>query len=103
MHATEPSPANQAAQAAPAPVVGPVVEHVAARDGTTLLLRHWPVPSGEAWASLLLVHGLAEHTGRYEHVGAQLSAAGIDTHGFDLRGFGASGGARASIDRWSQL
>jgi alpha-beta hydrolase superfamily lysophospholipase len=83
--------------------LGPVVEHVAARDGTPLLLRHWPVPSGDAWASLLLVHGLAEHTGRYEKVGAQLSAAGIDVHGFDLRGFGASGGPRASIDRWSQL
>jgi len=83
--------------------LGPVVEHVAARDGTSLLLRHWPVESGEAWASLLLVHGLAEHTGRYEHVGAQLSAAGIDTYGFDLRGFGASGGPRASVDRWSQL
>jgi alpha-beta hydrolase superfamily lysophospholipase len=93
----------QAAAASSAPVVGPVIEHVAARDGTRLLLRHWPVPSGEAWASLLLVHGLAEHTGRYERVGAQLAAAGIDTHGFDLRGFGASGGARASIDRWSQL
>jgi alpha-beta hydrolase superfamily lysophospholipase len=91
-------------QTAPAPVsLGPVVEHVAARDGTSLLLRHWPVPSGEPWATLLLVHGLAEHTGRYERVGAQLSAAGIDTHVFDLRGFGASGGARASIDRWSQL
>jgi len=83
--------------------VGPVVEHVAARDGTSLLLRHWPVASGDAWASVLIVHGLAEHTGRYEHVGAQLSAAGIDVHGFDLRGFGASGGPRASIDRWSQL
>ena len=52
---------------------------------------------------MLIVHGLAEHSGRYEHVGAQLAAAGIDTHGFDLRGFGASGGARASVDRWSQL
>lgn len=76
---------------------------MAARDGTSLLIRHWPVESGEAWASLLLVHGLAEHSGRYEHVGAQLSGAGIDTFGFDQRGFGASGGARASIDRWSQL
>lgn len=83
--------------------LGPVVEHVAARDGTTLLLRHWPVPTGEAWASLLLLHGLAEHTGRYERVGTQLAAAGIAAHGFDLRGFGGSGGARASIDRWSQL
>ena len=79
------------------------VDHVGARDGTALLLRHWPVPSGEPWAALLIVHGLAEHCGRYEHVGSQLADAGIDTHAFDLRGFGGSGGARASIDRWSQL
>ena len=79
------------------------IEHVAARDGTQLLLRHWPVRGGEPWASLLLVHGLAEHSGRYEHVGEQLAKAGIDAHAFDLRGFGASGGPRASVDRWSQL
>jgi alpha-beta hydrolase superfamily lysophospholipase len=79
------------------------VDHVGARDGTALLLRHWPVTSGEPWASMLLVHGLAEHCGRYEHVGAQLADAGIDTHAFDLRGFGGSGGARASVNRWSQL
>jgi alpha-beta hydrolase superfamily lysophospholipase len=79
------------------------VDHVGARDGTALLLRHWPVPAGEPWAAMLIVHGLAEHCGRYEPVGSQLAAAGIDTHAFDLRGFGGSGGARASIDRWSQL
>jgi acylglycerol lipase len=82
---------------------GARVDHVAARDGTSLLIRHWPVPTGEPWATMLLVHGLAEHSGRYNHVGAQLAEAGIDTHAFDQRGFGASGGARASVDRWSQL
>jgi alpha-beta hydrolase superfamily lysophospholipase len=84
-------------------VDGARVEHVATRDGTSLLLRHWPVTSGEPWATMLMVHGLAEHCGRYEHVGAQLAAAGIDTHAFDQRGFGGSGGPRASVDRWSQL
>jgi acylglycerol lipase len=79
------------------------VDHVAARDGTLLRIRHWPVPTGEPWASMLLIHGLAEHSGRYEHVGAQLAKAGIDAYAFDLRGFGGSGGQRASIDRWSQL
>ena len=79
------------------------VDHVAARDGTSLLVRHWPVSPGEPWASMLLVHGLAEHSGRYEHVGAQLAEAGIDAYAYDQRGFGASGGARASIDRWSQF
>ena len=79
------------------------VDEVGTRDGTALRIRHWPVGSGDPWASMLLVHGLAEHSGRYEHVGAQLAAAGIDTYAFDLRGFGASGGPRASVERWSQL
>jgi len=82
---------------------GARVDHVATRDGTTLLVRHWPVADGAPWAAMLLVHGLAEHSGRYEHVGAQLAEAGIDTHAYDQRGFGASGGPRASVDRWSQL
>jgi alpha-beta hydrolase superfamily lysophospholipase len=77
--------------------------HVNARDGTPLLVREWPVAAGEPWASLLLVHGLAEHSGRYEHVGAHFAAAGIETHALDLRGFGASGGARAWLNRWSEL
>jgi alpha-beta hydrolase superfamily lysophospholipase len=79
------------------------VDHVAARDGTALLIRHWPVASGEPWATMLLVHGLGEHSGRYEHVGLQLAGAGVDAHAYDQRGFGASGGARASVERWSQL
>jgi acylglycerol lipase len=77
--------------------------HVNARDGTSLLLREWRVEAGEPWATLLLVHGLAEHSGRYEHVGAHFAAAGIETHAIDLRGFGASGGARAWLNRWSEL
>jgi acylglycerol lipase len=79
------------------------IGHVLAKDGTALLVRHWAVPNGGPWASVLLVHGLAEHCGRYEHVGAQLARAGLAVHGFDLRGFGGSGGPRASIDRWSQF
>jgi len=82
---------------------GARVDHVSTRDGTTLLVRRWPVRTGEPWATMLLVHGLAEHSGRYEHVGTQLAEAGIDAHAFDQRGFGASGGPRASVDRWSQL
>jgi alpha-beta hydrolase superfamily lysophospholipase len=77
--------------------------HVNARDGTPLLVREWSVEAGEPWAMLLLVHGLAEHSGRYEHVGAHFAAAGIETHAIDLRGFGASGGARAWVNRWSEL
>jgi acylglycerol lipase len=61
----------------------------------------WPA-LGAPRAHLLLVHGIAEHAGRYQHVGTQLARAGITTHAYDQQGFGASGGHRAYVDRWSQ-
>jgi alpha-beta hydrolase superfamily lysophospholipase len=80
------------------------VERVQAADGTMLTTRHWrpdaaTVPRGY----VLLVHGLGEHSGRYEHVGGRLADAGLDVRAFDQRGFGASGGRRAYVERWSQL
>src|SRR4051794_27818966 len=81
-----------------------VVSHATARDGTDLLVRHWRVDhASDPWASLLLVHGLGEHSGRYEHVGARFAAAGIDTWGYDHRGNGASGGRRGHVDAWRDL
>jgi alpha-beta hydrolase superfamily lysophospholipase len=52
---------------------------------------------------VLLVHGLSDHSGRYEHVGEQFAAAGLDTWAYDLRGNGGSGGRRGHVERWSQL
>ena len=78
------------------------ISEATARDGTVLRTRHWAA-AGDAWASILMVHGIAEHSGRYEHVGGWLSAAGLDVSSFDLRGFGASGGRRAFVDRWRTI
>ncbi len=75
---------------------------VAATDGTPLLTRSWPV-AGKPWAVVLLVHGLSEHSGRYEHVGEWLAAAGLEVHAYDHRGFGGSGGRRGDVPRWSLL
>jgi alpha-beta hydrolase superfamily lysophospholipase len=72
-----------------------------ARDETPILTRRW-TPDGEPWAHVLLVHGIAEHSGRYEHVGRWLADAGLAVSAFDLRGFGASGGRRAWVDRWTR-
>lgn len=72
------------------------------RDGVILRTRHWPAVGG-SWASLLLVHGLSEHSGRYERVGDWLAAAGIDTHAYDQRGWGGSGGPRGDLERWDDL
>ena len=67
--------------------------HIAAADGTELLMRDWPAPA-DAVAHVLILHGLAEHSGRYEHVAGWLAAGGFAAHAFDLRGFGGSGGRR---------
>ena len=83
-----------------------IVSRATTADGTDLLVRHWPVGgpgAGPPWASVLLVHGLGEHSGRYEHVGGQMAAAGLDVQSFDLRGNGGSGGRRGHLDRWSQF
>jgi alpha-beta hydrolase superfamily lysophospholipase len=69
-------------------------------DGTELLTRHWP--AADPWAAVLIVHGLGEQSGRYEHVGEHFAAAGIDTYAYDHRGNGGSSGRRGDIDRWSR-
>ena len=73
-----------------------------APDGVALRTIRWLAPE-PAWAALLLIHGLGEHAGRYDHVARQMAGAGIDVHAFDLRGFGASSGPRAYVQRWTEF
>jgi alpha-beta hydrolase superfamily lysophospholipase len=74
---------------------------VRTRDRLELRAHRWPA-AGTPRAHLLLVHGIAEHAARYRHVAARLAGAGIETHAFDLRGFGESQGPRAYVDDWSR-
>ncbi len=73
-----------------------------AADGTRLRVLHWPADVAP-WATLLIVHGVGEHAGRYEHVAQQMATSGLDVTAYDHRGFGASGGPRAFVDRWCDL
>lgn len=68
-------------------------------DGTHELTRTWEAP--EPKANALLVHGISEHSGRYEHVGGWLADRGFGVESFDLIGCGATGGTRADIEDWS--
>ncbi len=70
------------------------------RDGLTQRRRHWAATDPKA--AILLVHGIGEHSGRYEHVGDALSDAGYDTLAFDQRGFGETGGRRAFVTEFSE-
>ncbi len=67
----------------------------------TELVRDW-IPVDEPRATFVLVHGLAEHSGRYERTGSLLSDAGFHVRSFDLIGAGASGGDRWDIDDWGR-
>jgi alpha-beta hydrolase superfamily lysophospholipase len=72
-----------------------------AADGTRLLVRRWR--AADPWAEMFLVHGVAEHSGRYERTGGLFAAAGINVTASDLRGHGRSGGRRADIARWADF
>jgi len=74
-------------------------ETVPGRNGSALLVRHWPAV-GDPTASVLILHGLGEHSGRYERAGSVLAATGLDVSALDLQGCGGSSGRRASVDSW---
>jgi alpha-beta hydrolase superfamily lysophospholipase len=71
-------------------------------DGVPLHLRHWAATASPR-GTVLVVHGLGEHIGRYAHVAAQLNDAGWQVFGHDHRGHGASGGARGALNRDDDL
>jgi alpha-beta hydrolase superfamily lysophospholipase len=65
--------------------------------------------AGRAWLperaerAVLLVHGWAEHSGRYEHVGVWLAARDCTVHAYDHRGHGLSAGPRGHLRRFDEL
>lgn len=52
-------------------------------------------------AVVVLVHGLCEHAGRYDHVAAALNGFGCSVVRFDNRGHGRSGGKRGFIEDYN--
>lgn len=74
------------------------VLHTHSADGTQLRLGRWGTPG----RNLLLVHGLAEHIGRYVRVGQALAAAGWQVTAVELRGHGESEGRRGHVRAWMQ-
>jgi acylglycerol lipase len=61
--------------------------------------QHWS-PEDEPKAILLVVHGLAEHSGRYMNVVNHFVPAGYAVYGIDHIGHGKSDGERVYVDRF---
>ena len=54
-------------------------------------------PEAEPSAVLLIVHGYAEHSGRYQHVAEHFAELGYAIYALDHRGHGQSDGVRADV------
>ncbi|MGR8980990.1 MAG: alpha/beta hydrolase [Gammaproteobacteria bacterium] len=65
--------------------------------GDNLALYFTTLPADSAKASVVFVHGVGEHIGRYEAAFHSFAGQGYSCYGFDLRGFGRSGGERGHI------
>jgi acylglycerol lipase len=70
-------------------------------DGLILHTQHW-TPERDPAAVVLLVHGYAEHCGRYDHVAGTFVEQGAAVYAYDHRGHGRSEGRRAYVDRFEQ-
>ncbi len=72
------------------------------KDGSDLYLRALH-PAQAPRAVLAMVHGLGEHSGRYDNLANTLVPRGYALYGFDLRGHGRSPGPRGHVASWQQV
>ncbi|MDF1696424.1 MAG: lysophospholipase [Saprospiraceae bacterium] len=63
------------------------------------LLRTWQVDQPKA--NVLIVHGYAEHSARYEETASKLNEEGYSVYAFDRRGEGESEGKRAIVNNFA--
>jgi lysophospholipase len=74
--------------------------YLASARGAQIYRQGW-FPEGEVRATVLFIHGLGEHSDRYERLAGRLVADGIACLAFDLRGHGRSTGRRGHIVRFA--
>lgn len=66
------------------------------KGGVEIFFQKWVAP--KAKAALVLVHGVGEHSGRYNNLLNALQGKGISVFGIDHRGHGKSHGKRGHVD-----
>lgn len=78
-------------------------DHLLSGDGLRLPTRAWLPDHDAPRAAVVLVHGLAEHIGRYEALATALVRIDLAVHGYDQRGHGYAQGPRAQLRRFEDL
>lgn len=74
---------------------------LSAEDGIELYVSQNLV--AQAKAVIVIVHGLCEHSGRYDYVTSELNAFGYSVYRFDNRGHGRSGGEKGYVENFNQF
>lgn len=70
---------------------------LAAADGTLLHVSDYLLPASPLRGSVVIMHGLGEHSGRYRHLAGFLNACGLSVRCYDHRGHGRSQGKRGDV------
>lgn len=70
--------------------------------GLDLYYQAWH-PADTPRATVAVVHGILEHSGRYGNLVDHLVPHGYALYSFDLRGHGKSGGLRGHMTRWTEI
>lgn len=73
--------------------------HISGVKGLNIFWQSWVPESPKGL--VVLVHGLGEHSGRYQQVAQALNDIGCAVYAMDHRGHGKSDGRRALVDRMS--
>ncbi|MDP4923818.1 MAG: lysophospholipase, partial [Limnohabitans sp.] len=68
-----------------------------------LAVYDWALPVSQPLGTVVLVHGLGEHAGRYGEVAAHLHQWGFAVRAYDQQGHGQSEGARGDLLRPGSL
>lgn len=71
--------------------------HFKGHGETQIFWQAWEFAKGSK-ARIVFIHGMSEHSGRYEFPVRYFTECGFDVYAMDLRGHGRSGGRRAYAD-----
>lgn len=80
--------------------IGSETGQLLSKDGLKLFYRSYLC--NDPRGCVVISHGFAEHSGRYEHVAKALVKANFNVLAFDFRGHGNSEGERGYIDKLEQ-
>lgn len=79
------------------------------RTESQIRLSDWGMRYRRAWRpeapdrAMIVVHGYAEHSGRYDEMAMYFARQGFSVHAYDQAGHGRTQGLRGHVDRFDRL